>query len=319
MRRSWLGWVSIWDAREAPHVLAVVRILVGAVLLYDLSQLLMLDLAPGLFGPMEAGGIGNPLGRKQAPLLYQWFAAESGTAVAAVWVAVVAAAMVMLGLGTRLAALVLVLVLTQLAQVLPPADRGIDMLLRNVLMVLMMSGCARTWSIDARLRSGRWSGDGVLVPSWPRLLLVCQMLLLYSTAGAQKVGLTWLPMGDWSALYIVLRDPAFAVLSPATLDRFYVLTQVATLTSWLWEWATPLAAMAWWYRATRIRPGRVRAWMNSHGFWWKWVAVGAFFHVGTGLLMRLGIFPLGMLAIYPCFFHPQTWASLRRRKPPATA
>jgi hypothetical protein len=316
--KCWRAWVRIWDAQEAPHVLAVVRMLVASVILYDLSTLIQLDLVIGLFGPLEDGGLGNPLGRKQTPLLYQWFAPGAGTAIAAHWVALVAAAMLLLGAGTRMAALVLVLTWAQLAQVLPPADRGIDMLLRNVLLVLMLSGCGKTWSVDAKLRTGSWAGDGSLIPAWPRLLLVCQMLLLYSTAGMQKMGLTWLPLGDWSALYIVLRDPAFAVLSPATLDRYYWVTQVATAATWCWEWATPLAALAWWYRATRTRPGRMRAWMNSHGFWCKWVVIGASFHIGTGLLMRLGIFPVAMLAIYPCFFHPQTWASLRRKKPPAT-
>jgi len=314
----WSAWVRIWDGREAPHVLAAVRILVGAVVLYDLATLIHLDLVTGLFAPLSEGGMGNPMGRERIPLLYQWFAPVSGTAVAAVWVCVMAAVLLILGAGTRLAALVLVLVWAQLATVLPPADRGIDMLLRNVLIVLMLSGCGKAWSVDARVRTGSWGGDGKQVPSWPRLLLVCQMLLLYGTAGIQKVGLTWLPMGDWSALYIVLRDPAFGIFSVATLDRYFWATQVATVATWAWEWSTPLAALAWWFRATRTRGGRVRAWMNSHGFWWKWVAIGALFHVGTGMMMRLGIFPVAMLALYPCFFHPESWGSLRRKKPPAT-
>jgi hypothetical protein len=301
-------------------VLAAVRILVAAVVLYDLLSVVQLDLVTALFGPLQDGGIGNPMGRKSVPWIYQWFAPEAGTAVAATWVAILAAGLLLVGAGTRIAAVVLVLVWAQLAQVLPPSDRGIDMLLRNAVVVLAMSGCGKVWSIDARLRSGRFSGDGELVKAWPRLLLVCQLLLLYATAGIQKVGLSWTPMGDWSALYIVLRDPAFAVLSNATLDRFYWVTQLATAVTWVWEWATPLAALAWWYRATRTRGGAVRAWMNSSGFWWKWVAVGAAFHTGTLVWMRLGIFPLGVLALYPCFFHPESWASLlpRRTKAPAT-
>jgi len=301
-------------------VLAAVRILVAAVVLYDLLSLVQLDLVPALFGPLEDGGLGNPLGRKRVPLLYRWFAADAGTAFAATWVAITAAGMLLIGAGTRLAALVLVLTWAQLAQVLPPADRGIDMLLRNVLVVLALSGCGKAWSLDARLRAGQWGGDGKTVPAWPRLLLVCQMFLVYGTAGLQKVGLTWTPVGDWSALYIVLRDPTFAVLSVDTLNRFYWATQLATALTWIWEWATPLAVLAWWYRATRTRGGRVRAWMNSSGFLWKWVVVGAAFHVGTGLVMRLGVFPVAMLALYPCFFHPDAWARAwpRRRKPPAT-
>ncbi len=318
--RLWTAWVRIWSAREAPSVLAIVRILVAAVVLFDLLSLVHLDLISALFAPLEDGGLGNPLGRKNVPLLYQWFAPDASTAVTVVWLGIVAAAMLLLGAATPVAAITVVVVTSQLAAVLPPADRGIDMLLRNVLVILALSGCGKTWSIDARVRTGAWAGTGQTVPSWPRLLLVCQMFLVYGTAGVQKVGLTWLPMGDWSALYIVLRDPAFAVLSKATLDRFYVLTQLGTAMTWAWEWATPLAALAWWYRATRTRGGWLRAWMNSHGFWCKWVVVGAAFHLGTILTMRLGIFPFAMLAIYPCFFHPHTWATLwpRRKSPPVS-
>ena len=311
-------WVQIWDARERPDVLAVVRLLVGAVVLYDLITVVELDLTAGLYAPLEAGGMGNPLGRSQVPGLYRWFEPSVGTATAATWLAMAAAGSFMVGAGTRMSALILVLTWAQLASVLPPADRGIDMLLRNVLVILMCSGCGQAWSLDARLRTGRWQGSGAQVPAWPRLLLVCQLLVVYGTAGVQKVGISWLPMGEWSALYIVLRDPAFGLLSLSTLDRFYGLTQVATGLSWLWEWATPLAALAWWYRATRQRSGRLRAWMNSHGFYWKWVCLGACFHLGTAATMQLGVFPFGMLALYPCFFHPDTWRSLKRKKPPAT-
>jgi len=310
MRRAWAAWVRIWDAREAPHVLALVRILVASVVLWDLCVVMELDLVPAIFGPLEDGGLGNPLGRKKVPLMYEWLPPTAQTAFLATWVAIAAAAMLWMGLGTRLAALVLAVVWAQLAQVLPPADRAIDMLLRNVLVVLAMSGCGRAWSVDARLKTGRWGGDGGCIPAWPRMLLVIQLLLLYSTAGIQKVGMSWTPLGDFSALYVVLRDPTFAVILPETLDRFYGVTRFATAATWLWEWATPLAALAWWYRATRTRGGRLRAWMNSHDFWVKWVMAGVLFQVGTAMFMRLGIFPAGMLCLYPVFFHPDEWRRL---------
>jgi hypothetical protein len=137
---------------------------------------------------------------------------------------------------------------------------------------------------------------------------------MYFTAGVQKVGLTWTPVGDWSALYIVLRDPAFAVLSDSTLDSFYRVTQLATISTWLWEWSTPLAAYALWSRATRGRPGRLRAWLNASGFWCKWVVVGACFHLGIAATMRLGMFPYGVLALYPAFFPSSEWRSWLQRQ-----
>jgi hypothetical protein len=114
----------------------------------------------------------------------------------------------------------------------------------------------------------------------------------------------------------VLQDPAFAVASASTIDRLYPLTQVATATSWLWEWSTPLAALAWWYRATRTRSGWLRGWMNSCHFFTRWVGLGVVFHVGIALFMNLGMFPYGMLVLYPAFLHPDEWArqlNARRR------
>ncbi len=301
------AWVALWDRRESGQVLVAVRILVASVILWDFGSLWLYDLVEPIYGVQEVGGLGNPLGRKRVPSLYRWFPPNTDTVWGAYTTVMVSAAMLWLGAGTRLAALVLLFTLSQLAFVLPPAERGIDLLLRNILFILMLSGCGKSWSVDARLRTGRWRGDGQLVTAWPRMLMVCQLLLLYGTAGMQKVGLSWTPMGGFSAMYTALHDPAFQVLSDATLDRFYWVTQLGTATTWVWELSTPLAAYAWWARASRTRPGRLRAWLNRTNFWSKWVFVGMCFHLSTAGLMRLEVFASGMLSVYPAFFAPDEW------------
>ncbi len=213
---------------------------------------------------------------------------------------------VMLGLGllTRLSALALVLVWTQLSLGLPASDRGIDMLIRNVVLLLAFSSAGRVWSLDALIRTGSWRGDGKAVTAWPRYLLIIQLVILYFTAGIQKVASSWTPFGGWSALYIAMRDPAFAMGELAWLDDLYPATQLLTASTWVWEWVAPLLLLALYYRDTRGRSGRLRAVINRMSFRTAYLIIGAMFHIGTSLTLQLGIFPWAVLSLYPACFHP---------------
>jgi hypothetical protein len=309
------AWVELWDRREPPHVLAVIRMLIAAVVVVDLAGVYGLDLVETFYASSSDGGLANLGSRDPKPLLYRWLPLEASTAWWSWCAAFFSAVAFGTGTLTRLSGLIFVLASANLAQILPPTDRAIDILLRNMVLLLSLSSCHRVWSVDALIRCRRWSGDPSPAPAWPRFLIIIQLFIMYFTAGVQKVGLTWTPVGDWSALYIVLRDPAFAVLSDSTLDSFYRVTQLATISTWLWEWSTPLAAYALWSRATRGRPGHLRAWLNASGFWFKWVVVGACFHLGIATTMRLGMFPYGVLALYPAFFSSSEWRSWLQRRP----
>ena len=297
-------WVALWDRREDPRSLALVRILMSVVVLYDWLRIWSLGLVVPLFAPSAGGGIGMPLARKSVPWLYSAF--PEGTTAAWVGFALIVILTVMFGAGllTRLSAAALVLVWTQLSLGLPASDRGIDMLIRNVIFLLAFSSAGRVWSVDARLRSGSWLGDGALVPAWPRYLLVIQLVILYFTAGVQKVSSAWTPFGGWSALYIAMRDPAFAMGELPWLDALYPVTQLLTASTWAWEWSAPFLLLALYYRDTRRRSGRLRAMMNRLSFRSIYLLVGATFHFGTVLTLQLGIFPWAVLAIYPACFHP---------------
>ena len=308
------AWVQIWDRREPPHVLAAIRILLATVVLVDLLQLARLDLVVTLYADVSEGGLAQIMSRDHLPWAYRLLDNGPGMATLCWSVAVVSAAMFGVGLWTRVAGLVFVLASVNLAQILPPTDRAIDTLIRNMVLILSFSGCHRMWAIDAWLRT-RKGWDGCDVPAWPRFLIVAQMLILYGSAGAKKVGLSWTPVGDLSAIYVTLSDPSFGLIQASTLDRFYWLTQLTTVSIWTWEWLTPLAAFAWWCRATRSRSGRFRAFLNRTEFWHRWVVIGVLFHLGTILTMRLGMFPFGTLALYPAFFHPNEWRRWFGAKP----
>ena len=79
-----------------------------------------------------------------------------------------------LGWFSRSSALLLMLLYAQSSSILPAADRAIDMLLRNVLMILACSRCGAIWSLDAIVRTGHASGDGQPIEAWPRYLIVLQ-------------------------------------------------------------------------------------------------------------------------------------------------
>ncbi|MDP2315592.1 MAG: HTTM domain-containing protein [Pseudomonadota bacterium] len=306
--RAWMGWAGVWARQESPRVLAVVRICVAMVLLYDFWKVWDLELVSTLWGVPEAGGFGDVLSRTPVPELYRWLPPTVATAYGAWAVMIVALACLAAGFLTPVVALVALLVSAQLAQVLPLGDRGIDLMMRNVLLLLALSGAGRTWSLDARLfRTGllaRLFGARALVPAWPRYLLVVQLLVMYFSAGIQKTSVTWWPLGDYGALYLILQDPSIAAFRFAWLERIFPLTQLAAMATMVFELGAAPIALAWWFRDTRLRPGRLRALYNRLELHKLWMFIGVLLHVGIAASMNLGIFPYAMLALYPAFFHP---------------
>ena len=303
-------WVALWARTEHPRSLAAVRILVATVLLVDLLRIRSLGLVQALMGAAASGGLGVPEKLDTVP----WLVAVLGTGLALHeglwWGMTLSALALMLGVGARGAALVLCLLSAQFALFLPAADRGVDMLLRNTLLVLAFARSADTASVVSLWRHRRWRApEDVRVPAWPRYLLAVQLVVLYFTAGVSKVASSWTPVGGMSALYIAMSDPHFQRLPDAWLRSGYRLTQVGTLVSWLWEWGAPMMMLAWWYRDTPDRPGRLRAWMNRRPVVEVYLLVGAVFHVGTHATLRLGIFPFAVMALYPAAIHPDRWRS----------
>jgi hypothetical protein len=305
---GWTWWVGLWARREAPHVLAIVRIAVALVILWDFATVWHLDLVTTLWGMPEVGGLGDVLSRKPVPEIYQWLPPTAATAWGA-WLLMVAALVCLAaGLFTPLAALVALLVSSQLAQVLPLGDRGIDLMLRNVLMLLAFSGAGRVWSLDALLfRKGlprRLFGASDTVLAWPRYLLVLQVLVMYFAAGIQKTSVTWWPMGSYGAIFLILQDPSIASFRFGWLERVFPLTQLASASTMVFELGAGAVASTWWFRDTRTRPGNMRALFNRLELHKWWLVIGISLHVGIAMTMSLGIFPFAMLALYPAFFHP---------------
>lgn len=308
MRNLPAAWVRLWDHREPPYTLALVRILVAAVILWDFFTIYRLGLVPVLFAPMEAGGFPDVADRNPVPELYRWFAWDTSTAWLGWGVMVGATSCLLVGFLTPLAGITALLVSAQLALVLPLGDRGIDLLLRNALFLLSLSGCGRVWSVDAW-----WRPPSPLIPSWPRHLLILQLCVMYVSAGVQKTAFSWTPIGGYSALYLILQDPSIALARFDWLADWYPITQAATAGTVLFESGAAMIPFVYWFRSTRTRPGRLRAWFNRVQPLKIWLGVGVFLHLGIAMTMALGIFPFAMLALYPAFFHSDEWRWVRRR------
>lgn len=301
-------WFSLWDQQEHARSLAIVRIALACVIGWDLLQMGWLGVVEPLYAPHEFGGLGKILAQRSPPWMYTLL---PPTAVGSVvyGMAMVCTLCWGVGLLTPLAAIGLVVALTQMALAMPPADRGIDLLIRNMVLILAFSKSHRVFSIDARL----WPRSPI-IPNWPRRLVIVQLVLVYGTAGMAKVSAAWGPTGHFSALYVAMHNPAIGRVPSDWLPALFPFSQVLTAGTWLWEWSAPLLLLALHYRATRTRPGRLRALFNRLEFVRLYLVLGAVFHLGTAMTFALGIFPWAMLALYTAFVPPDRWAAWGRHR-----
>jgi hypothetical protein len=313
--RAWAAWVALWRGDEHPRSLALVRLGLGSCVLFDFLEIARLGLVTALFAPVSAGGLSDALTRADVPLFYRFAPGTAAAGAGLHALLVVAAACFTLGWCTRTSAAILVLAWAQFADILPAADRGIDTLCRDVLLLFAVAGGGRWASLDAWWSTGSIWGDGAPVPAWPRRLLMLQIVAMYFLAGIQKVGLHWWPMGNFAALFLVLQDPAIARHDFGWLARtpFFQLTQLGTIVTLRFQDSYPVVLLLRWWRATPERGGWGRR-LVARAPWleYVWIALGAWFHLLLAFTTELGIFPWAMLALYPAWLHPDEWASVGR-------
>lgn len=313
---SWLRrWVAFWDQRETAESLALVRILLPAVVLWDLYQAHRLHLVEVLWAPIEEGGLGPASHAEPLIWLYRHYGASVQSAHWLFALTLASALLLMVGLFSRASALALLLCYAQLEALSPDADRGIDTLLRDVLCILVFARAGATMSLDALLWRRKFFTD-TLVPAWPRLLIIAQLIVLYFFAGLAKDAASWSWGGGYVALFYVLHEPHHIrfVIPHDALVFAYPLTQLGTLSTVLWERCSVFLPLLKWLRNTRERGTRWHRWANRLHLLELWVGTGVFFHLMLAALLALGIFPWGCLALYPALARPETlrrWAGRR--------
>jgi hypothetical protein len=302
--QAFRAWVGLWDQREVPASLAASRVLVGLTIFFDLAYAAFVGVSSAAWAPPPAG-LGWGAVSEAPPLAARLFGAKSATAESLFWIALAASLLFALGACFRPAAFILVCTLSQLAHFAPSGDRGIDKLLRIVVIVLALSSAHRRWAVDAWI-GRRWSGrlPPATAPAWPRYLLFAQITWVYFSAAHNRADFSWWPQGGFSAVASILADPHVARFTPGSLAWFYPLLQLSTAATMLFEISAPLLIPVTWLDRRPGRGGRVGDWVRRLRLRWCWLALGVSLHLGIALTMRLGIFPFGMLALYPLLLHP---------------
>jgi len=276
MTAAWDRWVRTVDRPIDARPLAAVRIAVCTALLADLASAVHSGLAPIVWRPAASGGLAVP-GFGYTHGLGALVGDDAG-GVVALLLAAAGLLLGALGVLARPAIFAAAVALSQLAWLAPTSDRGIDRLLRIALLMLAASPSDRAW----RIRGGapqHIRGDAPrTIPAWPADLLRFQWILVYTGAGAAKLlaSAAWWSGSGVPELARVLGDP---VVSRVTFGPdTWPLLRVAGAATVLFELAAPLL----WTRYARA-----------------WCALGVAFHLATAVTLDLGLFPYGMLAIYP--------------------
>ncbi len=306
----WGRFVACLAHREPATPLALFRIATALVILVTLSDMLLTDTLAAIWYPTAHGGIIDTLDE-------HWLIAALGGTDPAVVNGLVAAVLVcavllLVGLGSRLAALVALQCCLALFSLHPGTGGGHDRLIVNGLWLLLLAPSDATLSLWSRIRRGSWVSN-TPAPAWVRYLIIYQIVLVYTCTGIQKLGADWWPWGGLRAVYYSLLTPSWQRWeSIAWVADLYPLTQAGTAITLVWELTWGLVLLALWYRATRTRPGRLRALFNRLDVRRLYALVGVAVHVGIWAMMNLGPFSWITLTYYLCLWHHDEYARLSR-------
>lgn len=318
-RRWWTRWVELLDRRETGEILAIFRILTGLSLVATVSNVVLAGAVDVIWIDAAYGGYRH-LGETSSWLV----GLLGGPSPALVWtlvgVAVFGGLSLTVGLGGRLTALVCAQAMLALSMLNSHTKGSYDALLSNALWLLVLADSTATWSLDARLRTGRFTSDRE-VPAWPRYLAIVQVVVMYFFNAIQKVSASWGFAGGFSALYYILQQPTWQRFDHAWAAQVYPLTQVGTAVTFLFELCSPLLFLVLWFRGTAgrtERPGLIRRLFDRFDLRIPFAVTGFLLHAGIFVLMDVGTFSLIVLSFYPCLFRPDDLSRLTLAQPRAS-
>lgn len=306
----WSRWVAFLSERQEGTSLAAFRVAIGLVGLYTIGSVVIPGLVTDLWLPAEYGGYRASM---SPGFLMEWLGVTPLTVWGMVIGGLVGSVALTLGIGGRFTTFFTLQTVMAATDINSHTGGSYDELLSCGLWLLFLADSTRTLSLDCRLRTGKWTDDTPVL-AFPRYLMIFQIVLTYWSTGAQKVSAYWTPAGDFSALYYILQQPTWQRWDMSWVAYVFPLTQLATVTTWLFEWlGAPLLLLAFWYRRTRERPGRLRGWMNRLRYRDLFVLMGLMLHIGVFILMEVGPFSWITLTFYTAMFHPDEYAALFRR------
>ncbi len=264
--RLWQWWVQRCDRQIDARPLALVRILVALCIFLDLLRVLQLGLVPVIFRLGQDGGL--TAFHDPHLVIHDWWGPSTGPI--AMGVIMICMLLVMAGYGTRVAILIGVLAYAQLGHLFPPGDRGVDRVLRTVLLVIMFSGAVGPW----------WKLKRAQMAAWPVDLLKFILVMIYLSAGLAKIIQQpgWMSWTAEPPLLRIVTDPLAANLDAMVWDQWPWIFRLGSWGTIILEIASVLIFTRW----------------CRH-----WAVIGFLMHVGIFFMMELGMFSLGMLSLYP--------------------
>ncbi len=302
---AWTRWADLLDRREGAIPLALCRIIAAVTVCLHLVTMWTSGTAMGVWVSVKFGGI------RESDL--DWLEFLGGATPLNIRLAlafgICSSALMALGAFTRVTTVCTWLSFRLLTGLNNHSGGSSDDLLVNILFLLMFAGCGGALSFDRRNQAPAY------VPVWPRYVLIGQLVLVYWMTGLQKVSAAWLPGGPLDALWYIFQQPSWQRIPMLWLARLYPLTQLGTLVAWTFEQTAPLLLLAFWYRYTPHRPGRVRALFNRLDFRAVYLAIGVMLHLGIWLTLEVGPFFGGVFALYACCFTAEEYRNFVFRIP----
>ena len=136
-------------------------------------------------------------------------------------------------------------------------------------------------------------------------MLFAQLAWVYFSAAHNRSGRAWWPWGGFGAVSQILGDPHVSRFAPGFAAKLTPLPQIATALTMLFEMSAPVMILVTFLDRHPEHGGRVGAFVRRFHVRWLWLTLGVCLHLGIALSMRLGVFPFGILALYPVLLHPE--------------
>lgn len=305
----WRRWVAFLAEDEPAIVLALLRIAFSCCAFATIASVVVHGLVLDLWVDPRHGGMIPPGSTPQLALLG---GPSPRIVVGATALSLASSALFALGLGGRVVGFVALQSFLAVSALNGTAGCSYTLLISNALWLLVLSDSTATLSLDCRRRTGRFTSEA-RAPSWPRRLMVFQLVVVYFSAGIHKVSAYWTPGGDFSAVYYILRAPNWSrVHDGAWLADVFPLTQAATAATWLFEWTAPLLLVALWWRRRPGSGGALGRAARRFDPRVPFAAVGIGMHVGIELTMTVGPFSAASIAYYLALLHPRELPAIVR-------
>lgn len=270
-----------WNQPMPATKLAAMRIAMGVVLLLDVV-FLHWPLRHAFFGPGSMGGHQVFADRFLAPKwnwsLLRWLPISADFMIV-LWG--LAALMLIFGVLPRWGATVAWVIALTLRNENPYLTNSGDNVRMFVLLLLMASPCGATWAFELRKTSDKlrivFAREDRRVWSWPLGVIGVQLCVMYCVNGVYKLtGDQW---RTGNVLHWVMENAAWARFPNFVPD---VAAKASSLVVLVWEVGFPF-----FYLAKRTRN--------------LVLLVGIAFHLGSGVQLELGLFPLYALCTYAVF------------------